>query len=66
MIFHHILLDLVSDFLKGSKRGFKKIFLDLFSANVDLIGCNKNICRPLKTFVCVSPRYRKHCGGLWR
>ena len=32
MIFHHILSDLVSDFLKGSKRGLKKLFLDLFSA----------------------------------
>ena len=32
MIFHHILLDLVSDFLKGSNRGFKKkLFVDLFS-----------------------------------
>ena len=48
MIFHHILSDLISDFLKGSK---------------SLIGCNKTICRPLKTFVCVSLRYRKHCGG---
>ena len=33
MIFHHILWDLVSDFLKGYKRGFKKkLILDLFSA----------------------------------
>ena len=31
MIFHHILSDLVSDFGKGPKRGFKKLFLDLFS-----------------------------------
>ena len=22
-----------------------------------------NLCRPLKTFACVSFRYRKHCGG---
>ena len=115
MSFHHILLDLVSDFGKGPKRGFKKTFLDLFSElakslqptlesssiqttepivkchtilemgshdlsphtfgsgliferapkgviknnwtsflpRESLIGCNKNLCRPLKTFVCV-------------
>ena len=23
----------------------------------------QNLCRPLKTFACVSLRYRKHCGG---
>ena len=28
-----------------------------------LIGCNTNLCRPLKTFVCISLRYRKRCGG---
>ena len=32
MIFHHRLSDLVSDFLKGSKKGLKKLFFDLFSA----------------------------------
>ena len=33
MIFHHILLDLVSDFFKGLQKGvLKKLFLDLFSA----------------------------------
>ena len=32
MIFHHILLDLVSDFLKGSKMGLKKLVFYLFSA----------------------------------
>ena len=31
MSFHHILSDLVSDFGKGPKRGFKKTFFDLFS-----------------------------------
>ena len=31
MIFHHILLDLVSDFGKGPKGGLNKIFFDLFS-----------------------------------
>ena len=25
----------------------------------------QNICRPLKTFACVSLRYRKRCGGGW-
>ena len=63
MIFHHILLDLVSDFLKGSKRGFKKTIFGLIFCQGSLIGCNKNLCRPLKTFVCVYLRYRKHCGG---
>ena len=31
MSFHHILSDLVSDFGKGPKRGFKVLFVDLFS-----------------------------------
>ena len=64
MIFHHILSDLVSDFLKGSKRDLKKIYSwTYFLPMESLIGCNKNLCRPLKTFVCISLRYRKHCGG---
>ena len=64
MIFQHILLDMVSDFLKGSKRGFKQNYIwTYFLPSESLIGCNKNLCRPLKTFVCVSLRYRKRCGG---
>ena len=63
MIFHHILSDLVSDFLKGSKRGFKYFFWTYFLPWESPIGCNKNLCRPLKTFVCVSLRYRKFHGG---
>ena len=31
MSFHHILSDLVSDFGKGPKRGFKKMCLNIFS-----------------------------------
>ena len=31
MFFHYILSDLVSDFGKGPKKGFKKTILDLFS-----------------------------------
>ena len=63
MIFHHILLDLVSDFCKGSKRDLKNIFWTYFLPRESLIGCNTFFCRPLKTFVCVSLRYSKRCGG---
>ena len=28
---------------------------------VVVCGKIKNLCRPLKTVACVSPRYRKHC-----
>ena len=56
MIFHHILLDLVSDFYMAPKGSFKKTIFGL-------ILCNTNLCRPLKTFVCVYLRYRKCCGG---
>ena len=34
MSFHHILSDLVSDFGKGPKRGFKKTLLKLFSSEL--------------------------------
>ena len=51
-------------FFKGLQKGFKKnYFWTYFLPRESLIGCNKNICRPLKTFVCVYIRYRKHCGG---
>ena len=43
MIFHHILLDLVSDFLKGSKRGLKKLFLNLFYAIKIFAGLSKHL-----------------------
>ena len=45
MIFHHKLSDIVSNFLKGPKRGFKKQFLDLLSVNIkhhsrwEWVGC---------------------------
>ena len=29
----------------------------------NVYGKIENSHRPLKTFACVSPRYRKHCGG---
>ena len=64
MLFHHILSDLVSNFLKGSKRGFKPtIFGLIFLLRESLMGCNKNLCRHLDTFISVYLTYRKR-GGL--
>ena len=63
MIFYHILSNLVSDFLKGSKRVLKNYFWTYFLPRESLIGCNKNLYMPLKIFLCVSLRYRKHCEG---
>ena len=51
-------------FFKGlQKVFFYNFFWTYFLPRESLIGCNKNLCRPLKTFVCVSLRYRKRCGG---
>ena len=49
-------------FFKGLQKGVKKNWT-YFQSRESLIGCNTNLCRPLKTFVCVSLRYRKHYGG---
>ena len=43
---------------------FLNYFWTYFLSRESLIGCNKNLYRSLKTFVCVSLRYRKRCGGL--
>ena len=49
-------------FFKGLQKGFKKNWT-YFLPRESLIGCNKNLCRPLKTFICVSLRYIKRCVG---
>ena len=57
---HNFLSDI--QFLKRLQKVFFLIG-PYFLPRESLIGCNKILCRPLKTFVCVSLRYRKHCGG---
>ena len=53
-------------FFKGLKKGLKKYFWTCFLPRESLIGCNTNLCRPLKFFLCVSLRYRNVVGGRWR
>ena len=39
-------------FLKGLQKGLKKTSFGLIFCQGSLIGCNTNLCSPLKTFVC--------------
>ena len=44
MIFHHILLDLVSDIFKGLQKGFKQNYFWTYFMQYKYLQASQNIC----------------------